>query len=317
MPIVNYLFFVLYSIVTLNLGTPSLSFEHKRPQSVTEQVEYSMKPESVELPVLLRPWISGGPCNRNDTRCMNENSLELVNKFRERHGKRPYLMGTILQLRNAVTHSREMASARKIYHQELELVNLGCNSFFSGENVAQNHLALAKSGTETDPSAMCIKQFKDSPPHRRNLLSDVHKYTVMDVFVASDGYIWCTQTFTTRTEFKPAGHCARARRVKSDTTKNKNWFTSGLPSTLESVLEPSPSSAFSLADGSGISQYNIITSHTFANSNFTGRLLDGSMQFFELQCTIGECNYCYNSSKMILNCLTVDESIYIDRQISG
>jgi len=93
-----------------------------------------------------------------------------------------------------------------IYHQKIEDVNLGCSSFFSGENVAKNHCSYDK--TKTDPARLCVDQFIGSPSHRKNLLSETHESVAMGVIISPEAYIFCTQTFSQSTKYSNSGICA-------------------------------------------------------------------------------------------------------------
>lgn len=97
-------------------------------------------PLQMKLPFLSRwgryaGWVDGGPCKRDDYKCMNAMSLKYINEQRKRSGRRglkPLKMGTMAMLQNAMTHNKQMKKKHRLYHQNLRKVKLGCNAFFSG-----------------------------------------------------------------------------------------------------------------------------------------------------------------------------------------
>jgi len=101
---------------------------------------------TVPLPVLIpsitvrlpRSCGTGGPCNLRDEKCMSNQMLKYVNDYRRTQGVSKMLIsGSSSQLSNAVSHSKKMKQRGSIYHQQISKVNLGCSTFFSGENVAK------------------------------------------------------------------------------------------------------------------------------------------------------------------------------------
>lgn len=177
---------------------------------------------TVPLPVLIpsitvrlpRSCGTGGPCNLRDEKCMSNQMLKYVNDYRRTQGLSKMLTsGSSSQLSNAVSHSKKMKQRGSIYHQQISKVNLGCSTFFSGENVANNHCSSDE--TNTDPARLCVDQFIQSPPHRRNIVSEYHESVTMGVYVSDDGYIWCTQTFSKSTKFSTSGRCAPLKSASS------------------------------------------------------------------------------------------------------
>lgn len=164
-----------------------------------------------------RNSIPSAPCATGDNRCWNQLGLKHVNRLRTSRTRgralQPLKMGTERMFDIAMKHSMRMhkkAARRRsrgktvTYHQNPRRIDLGCNSWFSGENVAYVARKKAK-----DAAGLCLERFRKSPLHRNNLLSNVHRYVVLGVYVDSKGFVWCTQIFSTNTRFG-GGKCKRA-----------------------------------------------------------------------------------------------------------
>lgn len=263
-------------------------------------------------------WKPGGPCRKKDIKCMSTRMLVLVNRYRDFSGVGPLRAGTLKQLDNAMKHSRAMKRRGKIYHQQLRRINFGCGSSVGGENVALNHASL--SDWPTDPAWMCVKQFWDSPPHRKNLLNPSFDEVVMGVLYARDGYMWCTETFARRTKYGP-GRCApvgstphRAATPSSTPIMTPTPSTTPTPRATPSTaptrmaLPSATSSPKPRSNGKCTCR-----GHQFRNRVFIGRFPNGRKAKFTLRCRRGVCRYCMFGRV----CLSVEHSISIDEQIEG
>lgn len=231
--------------------------------------------------------------------------LYYVNKIRARKNLTMLENGAEMHLQNGIMHSKAMKEHGTIFHQTVQNVKLGCGSFFSGENIAKNHCLLGrKSGdgkvSPTDPARMCVKQFYNSEPHRRNLENPTHQTAIMGVFVSADGYVWCTQTFARSTTFTETGVC---RSVDGVMDAN---------STVVSLL-PTPSPSPSIVPRSALDNVSS-TGHKFATLEFWGRLANGKTELFKLQCSRRECRFCNQEGG---DCLPEQQSIGIDERISS
>ncbi len=151
-------------------------------------------------------WVEGA-CEPADYKCMNRRGLLLINEIRDGASVPALKMGTEAMLNNAMDHSKNLAAKGKLEHQKLDFRL--CGSHIMGENVSQNHIFLAPKSGPSDPTKMCIVQFKNSPGHYANMISQRFTHFVMGVFVTEDGYIWCTQTFWVKVKYGK-GKCARA-----------------------------------------------------------------------------------------------------------
>ena len=147
-------------------------------------------------------------CTSSDFKCMNRAALEYLNSIRNKLNLQPMQMGTRLMLEIAMHHSKALSKRGSLFHQDLKRVSLGCSSFFSAENVAQNHVYFSQR-TPFDAASMCIEQFVNSPEHYSNMISEGISQFVMGVYIDDRKYIWCTQIFATGTRFD-AQKCAHA-----------------------------------------------------------------------------------------------------------
>lgn len=147
-------------------------------------------------------------CASSDFKCMNRAALEYVNDIRDNLNLQPMQMGTRLMLKIAMHHSKALRKRGSLFHQDLKKVSLGCSSFFSAENVAQNHVYLSNR-TPFDAAAMCIEQFVNSPKHYSTMISEDLSQFVMGVYIDERKYIWCTQIFAKETQFSTR-KCAQA-----------------------------------------------------------------------------------------------------------
>ncbi len=256
---------------------------------------------------LPRGWVEGGPCMPHEAECMSLKMLEYVNELRAKKNApklTPYRTGTDMHLANALAHSKLMQARGGIFHQDLRAVDLGCGAFFSGENVAKNHGLLGPKDSAgnflpTDAAKMCVVQFINSPPHRKNLENPNHQTAVMGVFVSADGYIWCTQTFAQRTKFTTNGACKRIDGVEEANSAVKSSLPTPTPSP-----SPKPASALNNVASTG---------HKFANQEFWARFPDGKVQKMTLKCTAKECRYCASNGV----CLGEEQSVGIDKRVTA
>lgn len=191
-------------------------------------------------------------CHPRDINCLSLKTLEYVNKVRRKNSMSPLLSGTVKQLENAMMHDKAMKRDNKLYHQKLRIVKLGCNSFFSGENVAVNHVYNCRLD-KRDPAKMCVDQFIESPGHFKNLINKDHERMVMGVFIAGNGQIWCTQTFSRFTKLSDEAGCG-AVPVDSIGAGGDPVPPSSEPSASHSTSDPkqqpsiSPSASSTPAD---------------------------------------------------------------------
>ncbi len=252
-------------------------------------------------------WVAGGPCKPNELECMSVKMLEYVNELRAQKAVpklNAYKNGAELHMANAMAHSKVMQAKGRIFHQDLPKVNLGCGAFFSGENVAKNHGLLGPKDSNgqflpTDPARMCVHQFINSPPHRKNLENPTHQTAVMGVYVAADGYIWCTQTFAQNTKFTRKGACRRIDGIE----EANSAVNSPLPSPPPSP-SPKPTNARKNVSSTG---------HKFINQHFMARFPGGKVEKMTLQCTDKECRYCGSDGV----CLGEEQSVGIDKRVEA
>lgn len=202
--------------------------------------------------------------------------------------------GSSSQLNNAMSHSKRMKARGSIYHQQISKVNLGCSTFFSGENVAQNHCSSARKNT--DPARLCVDQFIRSAPHRRNLINQYHESATMGVYVSDDGYIWCTQTFSKSTKFSSSGSCAPVKSTSSSPSSD---------SPRESIPDQTQTQETNNGDPCG----------SFKTKKFRARIRGRSRrpQTFKATARRGACRYCTSGGM----CLSASYSKRIDDRISG
>ena len=224
----------------------------------------------------------GGPCKKNEYVCMSMMMLKYVNQHRRKMKLKALKPGTKKQLKNAMMHSKVMMKKEKLCHQNLSAVNLGCGSWFSGENVAVNHGLLSKA--PTDPARMCVAQFIKSPPHRKNLENKNFETAVMGVVVGGNGYFWCTQTFAQRTNFGP-GECAPVGKAGNDRS------------------------------GAAAMKKPVTNGHTFDVLAFGVNFGKGRRATFKLDCNKGKCKYCMYVKKKKKMCLRIGQSIALDKAI--
>lgn len=134
-------------------------------------------------------------CSNNNVVCMNKEAVAATNVIRREAGLRPLQIGTKAMLQNALQHSRVMASKDNLYHQPVGsglYVGSGlCRAMLSAENIAYNFVERGAS-----PAQKCVKQWRESPGHYRNIVGRNHVNVVVAIFV-SGNKIWCTQTFST------------------------------------------------------------------------------------------------------------------------
>lgn len=149
-------------------------------------------------------WTEGGPCPKDDEACMCNESVRLCNVIRANNGKEPLNVGTMAMLKNAMMWSKTMQTG-PFEHQSIRSLVVApgetCETGLSGENIAQNFVSFSGA---SDPAAVCMKAWENSPGHFANIISDSHKNTAIGITVEESGKIWCTQTFS-RTEAEPTG----------------------------------------------------------------------------------------------------------------
>ena len=135
-------------------------------------------------------------------KCWNTLALKYVNILRACAKAKlgtsiePLKPGTLYMLQNALLHSRNQASARSLWHQ-----NLGATSFGTGvcRLVGLNGENVAFHTWQINPAWYCVmSQWLNSPGHRANMLRTWFKEMVVGVVVESTGRRYCTQTFINR-----------------------------------------------------------------------------------------------------------------------
>lgn len=235
-----------------------------------------------------RMWQEGGTCGPSDLMCLSEAARNIVNQIRMSLGISPLKACSISQLDNAVWYSKKMARAGVLNHQNLETTSLGCGSFFSGENIAQNWVQNA--GIPSNAARLCVEQLKKSPPHYKILISSYHQYVAMGIYIEPSGKIWCTQTFAASTNLG-TGKCAAIKSIVSPGTE---------------PLTDSPGFNHRLNGTSS-------TGHRFKNISFLAKLSDGTHVTSTLECG-AQCRYCFiYKGKRI--CLSENYSVAIDKQL--
>lgn len=239
---------------------------------------------------------SSTSCTLSDTVCMSMVALNEVNKIRAGVGKAALSGGTMAMLQNALSHSSALADQERLRHQNLKETSLGCNAFFSGENLAQNNLINA--GSPPNVARMCVKQLENSPNHYENIISDYHKYTVMGVYIDADDKVWCTQIFAVNVQFTSEGNCAPVGESEQQTTE------------VSSEETPSTSSLPSNDSSSDIAS----TGYAFKNKKLSARYKKRIVQL-ELMCS-GACRYCFKDLGSQI-CLSEVQSINYDKMLSG
>jgi len=196
--------------ITFFLSTLALNYAAPLQNKQLRTIELVQNPSNIDLHSSSRislPELIPSITDLRDEKCMSNLMLKYVNDYRKSQGVSKVLSTcSSNQLNNAVSHSKKMERKGSIYHQKIEEVNLGCSSFFSGENVAKNHCTYDKKNT--DPVRLCVDQFIGSESHRKNLLYENHESAAMGVYVAENGYIYCTQTFSQSTKYSSSGKCA-------------------------------------------------------------------------------------------------------------
>lgn len=149
-------------------------------------------------------WTEGGPCSKNDEACMCNESVRLANVIRAKNGKEPLKVGTMAMLKNAMMWSKTLETGQW-KHQDIRSLVVApgetCETGLSAENIAQNFVSFSG---PSDPAAICMDAWENSPGHFRNIISDSHTNTVVGITIEESGKIWCTQTFS-RTETEPTG----------------------------------------------------------------------------------------------------------------
>ncbi len=148
-----------------------------------------------------------GPCEPTDTRCMNYLAVKYINILRKRYKIPLVEIGTRSMLDNALRHSRAMAKHGGLFHQKAPIKI--CNHIMAGENISLNHVFKSDKKEPTDPVKLCFEQFWGSEPHRNNMLASKATHFAMGVYIAEDGYIWCTQTYWKDVVYGK-GKCAKA-----------------------------------------------------------------------------------------------------------
>lgn len=118
-------------------------------------------------------------------------AFELTNQFRQQNGVSPTKWSDVLH-RDAKAWSQEMADSGNFRHQSLNnpIVDVPGVSL-RGENIAMH----SAGGSDNDPGAKCFNQWKNSPGHRKNMLTAGHQLSAVGVVQASDGAYYCTQVF--------------------------------------------------------------------------------------------------------------------------
>lgn len=140
---------------------------------------------------MVLPLLPATPADAADARTAKQikNRIEyLINRERARHSVgrlRPHARTRYW----AKDHSREMARARRIYHDSRLAYEVPRNARAFGENVART--------TANDAARAAMRMFMASSGHRRNILYG--QYRRMGIGVAKRGnYTYITQRFFTR-----------------------------------------------------------------------------------------------------------------------
>lgn len=124
------------------------------------------------------------PTPTTRSRTSGTSILEATNAARGSDGEAALGVDSCLQ-RMAQQHAERLASAGRLYHQDLGDVMRSCGMSTAGENVAMNY---------TGASDM-VDQWLDSPGHRANLLSSRFSLIGIGVAQARDGAWYGVQVF--------------------------------------------------------------------------------------------------------------------------
>lgn len=280
-PYITFTAVFVIAIVLCSAAPVTISDDNINPAVLEVRVPTSMHQGAY--------WVSGGPCSKGDIECMNKAALSYVNQIRSNANRAPLGPGTVAMLDNAMAHSRTMSKSGGIFHQKLNKLSPICNVRIAGENVAQNHeINMKPAGKGTDPAKMCVEQFRTSPPHYENLIESSFTNTVMGVLVGSDGYIWCTQTFSRSIKYG-GGKC---KKVPA---------TSGGEASKHVAQEKNSGTEMRASTG-----------HIFRN--MTLRLMrGGKIVYLDLKCSKGGCKFCHRNWS---RCMTEKRSITYDKRNS-
>lgn len=183
-------------------------------------VSTRVRNENELLGASMRP---AGGCSPSDVQCMNVLAVAYTNAIRRRVGLRDLGIGTNAMLQNALAHSRVMASRGKIFHQQIGRVYVGsgaCYGRLTGENVALNFYR-----PSANAAAMCVEQWRKSPPHYRNIVKNNNANLVIGIYIDQNRKIWCTQTFS-RTSSGGSGICAVASSTSTSVPRKVQKPTS-------------------------------------------------------------------------------------------
>lgn len=189
-------------------------------------VLYTIAYGTNDVPVSVRPT-----CTMSDANCMNRLALQYTNNIRRRVGMQDLRMGSNAMLTNAIKHSKVMASRHNIFHQPIgQGVYVGsCRAMLTGENVAQNFMRQS-----ADAAALCVEQWRTSPPHYENIVNRENLNMVVGIYIDGANKIWCTQIFS---QTPPTNGCAVAKggnigahtQQPKQTKSPTDWDDSGRP----------------------------------------------------------------------------------------
>jgi len=149
------------------------------------------------------------PCEDTDTTCWALQCNKYTNIIRADAGKDALELGSGYMLDNAIEWNKIMSSTNKFEHQDLQSgVTTGagtdCSTNLNGENIAWFSKGMAKNWCH-----QCVMvQWKNSPGHYRNMITDRFKSGIVGVYLTSNNRVYCTQTFTTKTFSGYTGKCA-------------------------------------------------------------------------------------------------------------
>lgn len=288
-------------------------------------------------------WTEGGPCKKDDENCFCTESVRLANVIRAKNGKAPLGVGTMGMLKNAVTWSKKMETgAEPFHHQSLRTTVIApgdtCETTLSGENIAQNFV----SGSEaSDPAAVCMKAWENSPGHFANIISDSHENTAIGITVEASGKIWCTQTFSrkpaepTGSEMcKPVGNApgtsppppsplpttsARPSMAPSPLPSRApapSMAPSPVPTPTQEVI-PMPSMGPEPSDGPMMVEPIPVdgVAKTLMHDWLMVRKTDGKKSVYVRVCGATECAYCRDEDRT--SCYGAAESVHFDTVLTA
>lgn len=124
--------------------------------------------------------------------CWTRLARTYTNDVRQRYGVHKMLRdGPRRQFANALEYANELSALGELRHQVLGAVTeqVGCGRWIGGENIAYNYEA------NGDIAKACVDQWEHSPPHLENLVREEYDEVSVGFHYASDGKVFCVQTF--------------------------------------------------------------------------------------------------------------------------